>query len=108
MFGDFLFYVVPWWAWLALALVVVAGLFLLAVRAFGWERVKSWVLPVLTVIGAGALLSRARQQGWQDKINRDLKAADQLIAKARKARDAENVRNQDPEKLREDDGFRRD
>lgn len=108
MLWSFILYTVPWWVWLALALVVAAGLFLLAVQAFGWERVKPWVLPVFTVIGAGTLLTRARQQGWKDKIEKDLKAADELIAKAKKARDAETIRNQDPEKLREDDGFRRD
>lgn len=108
MIGDFLLYSIPWYVWLTLALVIAAVLFLLAVRAFGWERVKPWVLPVITVLGAGALLTRARQQGWQDKVKKDLEAADRLIEKAKTARAKQDARNQDPEKLHEDDGFRRD
>ena len=77
-------------------------------RAFGWERVKPWVLPVVTAIGAGALLQRARQQGWKDKVKKDLTAADRLIQQAKTAREKQDIQNQDPEKLREDDGFRRD
>jgi len=109
MLWNFLLYSVPWYAWLALAAVVAAALFLLAVRVFGWERVKPWVLPVFIAVGAGALLSRSRQQGWKDKVAADIKAADKLIEKAKKARTAaEREQREHPEKLRDDDGFRRD
>lgn len=95
--------------WTLIAAVVAAALFLLAVRAFGWERVKKWILPVAIAIGAGALLQRAQQRGWQDKIKADMKAADRLIAQANKTRDKVAAeQHEHPERLRDDDGFRRD
>lgn len=113
MFGyslwDVLVYMLPWWAQLAIAATALAGLFLLAVKVFGWERVRPFVVPAFAVVGAGALLSRARQKGWQDKIAADMRAADQLIAKATKARaEAERKQREHPEDLRDDDGFKRD
>jgi hypothetical protein len=113
MFGynlwDVLVHIVPWWVQLALAVGVLAALFLLAVKVFGWERVRPFVLPAFAVVGAGVLLSRARQKGWQDKIAADIKAADKLIATATKARaEAERKQREHPEDLRDDDGFRRD
>lgn len=109
MIWNFLLYSVPWYVWTLLAAVIAAALFLLAVRAFGWERVKGWVIPVASVIGLAALLQRAQQKGWQDKIKADMKAADQLIAQAKKARGkAAAEQHEHPERLRDDDGFRRD
>jgi len=108
MLWNLLFYVVPWWVWLAVSLVVAVALFLSAVRAFGWDRVKPWVAPVTAVIGAAALLTRAGQRGWQAKAKQDIAAADRLIQRAQTARDKSEKDSTDPKKLREDDGFRRD
>lgn len=109
MIWNFLFYSVPWYVWTLLGAVITAGLFLLAVRVLGWERVKGWIIPVAVVLGAGALLQRAQQRGWQDKIKADRRAADQLIEKAKKARARTTTEQRErPERLRDDDGFNRD
>ena len=94
-------YSVPWWVWALLGLVVVG-----AIQYFvGWKK----ALAALGVLAAIVLLGRARQQGWQDKVKADMKAADKLIAKANKARaDAAKDLAAHPGKLRDDDGFRRD
>lgn len=101
MFWQWILYSVPWWVWLILGLIIVG-----AVQYFwGWQK----ALAALGVVAAVVLLGKSRQQGWEDKVKADLKAADKLITRAVAARaraEAEAARR--PEKLREDDGFRRD
>jgi|JI10StandDraft_1071094.scaffolds.fasta_scaffold584644_1 hypothetical protein len=105
---EFLIYSMPWWLQLAIVAVVAAALFLLAVRVLGWERVKGWIMPVAIAIGAGALLSRSRQQGWADKVKKDLAAADKLIDRAARTRAKAEADARQPGKLREKDEFMRD
>lgn len=101
MFWQWLIYSVPWPVWAVLGLIIVG-----AVQYFwGWQK----ALAALGVLAAVVLLGRARQQGWEDKVKADLKAADKLIDRAVEARakaEAEMAKN--PDKLRDDDGFRRD
>lgn len=101
MFWQWLIYSVPWPVWAVLGLIIVG-----AVQYFwGWQK----ALAALGVLAAVVLLGRARQQGWEDKVKADLKAADKLIDRAVAARakaEAEMAKN--PDKLRDDDGFRRD
>jgi len=101
MFWNWLFYTVHWSVWAILGLTIVG-----AVQYFwGWQK----ALAALGVVAGVVLLGRARQQGWQDKVKADLKAADKLIAKASKARsDAAKDLAAHPDDLRKDDGFRRD
>lgn len=101
MIFQWLFYSVPWWCWAILGLIIVG-----AVQYFwGWQK----ALAALGAVAAIVLLQRARQQGWQDKVKADIKAADKLIVKATKARnDAAKDLAAHPDKLRDDDGFRRD
>ena len=105
---DWLIYQVPWWVWVGLALVVYAAGLYVAAAFFGWQRVRPFALPVLAVIGALGMLGRSRQQGWQDKVNRDLKAADKLIDRAARTRAKAEADAQKPGKLREKDEFMRD
>lgn len=101
MFWQWIMYSVPWPVWAVLGLIVVG-----AVQYFwGWQK----ALAALGVVAAVVLLGRSRQQGWEDKVKADLKAADKLIDRAVAARaKAEAEMAKHPEKLREDDGFRRD
>lgn len=108
---DWLIYQVPWWMWAGLALLLYAAGLYVAAAFFGWQRVRPFALPVIAVIGAIAMLQRSRQQGWEDKVKKDLKAADKLIdraAETRRRAEAEIAAQQKKGKLRDDDGFRRD
>lgn len=53
-----------------LALVALAA----AYRIFGWEKIKGFVVPVLTAIAAVGALSKARSQGYQDRKDVEEKA----------------------------------
>lgn len=105
---EFLLYVIPWYVQVAVVALFVAVMFLVAVKIFGWERVRRYLLPVAALLGAGALLSRSRQAGWKDKAKRDMREADKLIDKSRETRKQAEKDNADPKRLRDDDGFRRD
>lgn len=111
MFGlwNFLLYSIWWPIQVGIVAIIAAVLFLLAVKIFGWERMRHFLLPILAVIGAGALLSRSRQAGWKDKVAADVKASEKLIERATDVR-AETTKKleEKPETLRNDDGFRRD
>jgi len=76
---TWLFYSLPWQAQAVGALAVVLGLLALAVKVFGWQRVKPFVLPVLALVGAGALLTRERQKGYQEREDIQNKAQDAAI-----------------------------
>lgn len=101
MFWQWLLYSVHWAVWAILGLIIVG-----AVQYFwGWQK----ALAALGVMAAVVLLGRSRQQGWEDKVKADLKAADKLIDRAVEARakaEAEMAKN--PGKLREKDEFMRD
>jgi len=101
MFWNWIIYSVPWWVWTILGLIIVG-----AVQYFwGWQK----ALAALGVVAAVVLLGRSRQQGWEDKVKADLRAADKLIGRAVEARaKAEAEAAKHPENIRDDDGFRRD
>lgn len=105
---DWLIYQVPWWVWAGLALAIYAAGLYVAAAFFGWQRVRPFALPVLAVIGALSMVGRSRQQGWQDKVDRDLKAADKLIDRAARTRAKAEADARQPGKLREKDEFMRD
>lgn len=105
---EFLIYSMPWWLQLALAALFVAVAFLVAVRIFGWERVRPLLLPAIAILGALGLVQRSRQQGWADKVKKDLAAADKLIDRAARTRAKAEADARQPGKLREKDEFMRD
>lgn len=108
---EWLIYQVPWWLWAGLALLLYAVGLYVAAAFFGWPRVRPFALPVLAVIGALSMVGRSRQQGWEDKVKADLRAADKHIERARRTRekaDAAIAEQQRKGRLRDDDGFRRD
>lgn len=93
------------------------------------EHVPFWVLflggvaltlaawRLLGIRGAGAALAfiatvllwrDGRKDGRQSQITKERRDADQVVRQADAARVDAAVRDADPERLREDDGFRRD
>ena len=77
-FWSFLIYGIPWPVQVAIIAVLIAALFLLAVRLFGWQRVRPWVLPALALLGAIGLAQRNRQAGYGDRIKEEEKAVEKL------------------------------
>ncbi len=53
--------------WGAVALVALAA-FYVAVRIFGWERVRPFVLPVLGALAAIAAAAKIRKSGRDERI----------------------------------------
>ena len=99
MIWDFILNRIPWWVQVCLLLIPVSLAFWFAVLIFGWERVRRWLVPVLGVLAAIGLLSRARQQGYADRGKKEQRDADSTLDRARQAR--ERIRQQQEEQLRE-------
>lgn len=73
---SFLIYGLPWWVQLAIVAVPVLLGFYVAVRVFGWDRVKMWIAPALVLLAALGLASKNRQQGYTDRRAEEEKALD--------------------------------
>lgn len=100
---TFLLYGIPWQFQVAILALLLAGLFLLAVKLFGWQRVKPWVAPALALLALIGLGSKNRQQGYQDREEQEHvavdKATDEFEAIHRKNEgltDAEIDKKNDP------------
>lgn len=102
---HFIQFVIPWYLQVALIAVAVAAVFIALVQVFGWEKVRPFFMPAIAALAAVGLLSRARQQGYKAREDEDERIADDMVQRAEEAREA--VRREPPERLREDDGFRR-
>ncbi len=100
MLWQWLYFMVPWWLWT----IVAIGLLVLAWRLF--KVPPKWLFPAAAILLALLGYNRAAQSGWKAKEERDLRDADKLIEKARKARVRANAIP--VENRRDNDGFRRD
>ncbi len=78
-FARWLFYALPWWLQVTLVAIPVLIAFYYAVRVFGFERVKGWIAPALALLAALGLLSRAKQQGYNDRRDIQKKAQDDAL-----------------------------
>lgn len=97
--ADFLMYAVPWWVWALLGLVAALGV----AHIFGF-RPAMWVLGVVVAL---VLLNRARQSGFQDRVNQQKQEkADAVIN--RKESDSEIDEMAEPARDAEFDGWLRD
>lgn len=104
--GNWLTYSVPWWAWGIPALAGLVGAFFYLSRFFGVRNALGAVL----IVGSGLALKlsrqRGKQAGWRDRIEREKEDARRVAQKADNARrDADAL---PPERLRDDDGYKRD
>lgn len=103
---TFLSQTIPWWVWGAPSIAVLIGLFVFVSRTFGLRN----ALVAVAIAGSGTLLKltdmRGRQKGWDSRVKKEKQDAERVVGRAEKAkRDAAAV---PPERLRDDDGFRRD
>lgn len=91
---------VPLWLWVLLAVAAALAVY----RIFGWKQ----TLAALVGIGAFLLYALGTRQGRDAQIRKDIKDAQKAIDKARAARAAADRRNADPDRVLDDDGYRRD
>lgn len=95
-------WVSPWvWFWFAMLLL---GVMLRFIRVFGWKGTLAMLVGVLAVAGLGV----ARRGGWEDREKEGAENVKRVVEEARKARERSRVDNADPDRLRDDDGYRRD
>jgi hypothetical protein len=100
---------IPWWVQTFLVAVIVTGVFLLAMVLFGRDRVLPFIIPAFAFVGLVGVASKLQQSGWNAKIERDKRVADKEIERAKKRRvKIEDDLRKHPDKLRDDDGYRRD
>ena len=78
-FARWLFYLTPWWVQLCILALPVLVVFYVAIRVFGYQRVKGFILPALAILGAIGLLGRAKQQGYADRKDVQKKAQDNAL-----------------------------
>lgn len=103
---EFILQTIPWWVWAFP--VVAAGVPVVVVlsRVIGWRNALM-VLPALWAATAIPLSRlRGRQEGWQARVQKDISDAERLVQRIKKAR--QRVRDLPPERLRDNDGYRRD
>lgn len=100
--SEFLNFGIPWWAWaLPSGGALIAAFFALS-RFVGFKNAL-YIVGMLAVPGFILLVhTRGKQAGWQARIDKENKDADDLLARARRARDSRNAGG-----LRDDDGFKR-
>lgn len=99
---NLIFLYVPWWVWLALALVVAAALVYLQKR-IGLTR----VLAIIAIMAVGVISARSAQKGWEARAKKDMDDANKALDRAADARLKSEKLNADPKNLRTDDGHRR-
>ena len=94
----------PWWLWAFPAVLIAAAIFFAVSRVVGVRN----AIAAASIVGSAMLLAlsrhRGRQDGWAERIKQENDDAQQISERAEKAR---NRVNTSPERLRDDDGFRR-
>ena len=79
MILDWILNSVPWWVQLAVVGAILAPIVIIVGNIVGWDKVRRWIVPLAIALGAGAALSRARQQGIAAEKARQ-KKADEKVA----------------------------
>ncbi len=72
-------YSLPWYVQGALLAIMWSGISVAVGMLFGWKYARMMMWPVVALIGAIVLLSRARQQGYTDRRAEEEKAFDHAV-----------------------------
>lgn len=81
----------------------------IVVAVLWFFRGTSWGLGIAATVAALLGANLLARQGWEQKAKKDNRDAEKAITRATKARKkAEDAARKAPDKLRDDDGFRRD
>lgn len=97
---DALIAAVPWWVWLAAGVVVLASVH----RLVGWKGIVAGASALLAVL----LHKRGQSVGESRILKKANRDADKAIKRANEVRARSNANNADPERMRDNDGYRRD
>lgn len=97
---DWLIQHTPIELWIAVGAAAVFAVH----RYFGLRAAASAAVAVFLFI----LNARARQAGWEAREEKGRKDAEKAVKESENARRDADLRNADPERLRESDGYRRD
>lgn len=105
--ADWLVYGTDWRLQAAGGGLVLLGIGAGLVRLVGLGNALKIMAPAAAVFAALAYGRRERQQGWADAAAAGERDARRSIDEARRARADAVRRDADPDRLRDDDGFRR-
>lgn len=105
---SFLLYNIPWWVWAWAGLLALGVLAMWVRNVGGLKNALLITSAVALAIGAGILSVRGRQQGAEDQQQKEQTNANSTLDKVHDARRDAAARDDDPDRLRDDDGFRRD
>lgn len=107
--STFVLFHLPWWVWVPVALIIVAAIVIPLVRLVGLKRALEIAAAVAAALGGLILIQRARQEGWRAREAKGERDAQSAIDKAERARrDAYDQFTARPDRLRDNDGHRRD
>ena len=106
---EFLSYSVPWWAWGIPSGLTLIGLFFIVTKYFG-HRNAIYATAIYAFVALLALIDRrGRQKGWQAREEKGNKDAENIIKRVEAARHrTRTIIRDNPDRLRDDDGFRRE
>lgn len=96
----------PWWLWLGPAGVGVAAVFIAVSRVLGVRNAIGAAGAFATLALLVVTRQRGRQEGWNRRIEKEERDAANTIRRSDEAR--RRARSTPAERLRDDDGFRRD
>lgn len=105
MIGQFLQYALPWWVWIIPSAAIVGGVGFLSWRFLGFRN--TIVITALFAIGlfAKVRLQGAKQEGWNERIQKEKDDASDLVKRANDA--GRDVLAAGSDRLHDDDGFKR-
>lgn len=101
-------YSIPWWVWAVLAVSIAIWVFIMIRLAVGPKTALVIVGSGLAAAAVAILTQRAAKSGYEDRGREEQKNAETTLDRAHDARADAAARDADPDRLRDDDGFRRD
>lgn len=105
---DWFLYQVPWWVWAAPLVGVSVAALVAVTRLFGLRAAVSAAVAALAAGGGFLSILRARQQGYEDRKRKDAENAKAMVDRINEARArSADRRRRAPDRLYEDDGFKR-
>lgn len=102
---HFLGYSVPWQVWSVPAIATVVGTFFVLSRFFGSKNAAYGAILVAIGFVLKLIDQRGRQNGYSARVNKEKMDVERVVERAKRARADAAAAN--PDKLHEDDGFKR-